>query len=70
MPVAGKYELPGTGLTITFAAASEDAESSFQVGDTWSFSTTAPAMTKGDALAAHSGSGAVASGSSDVFIGG
>ena len=52
VPVAGKYELPGTGLTITFAAASEDAESSFQVGDTWSFSTTAPAMTKGDALAA------------------
>lgn len=42
VPVAGKYELPGTGLTITFAAASEEADSSFQVGDMWSFSTTAP----------------------------
>lgn len=52
VPVAGKYELPGTGLTITFAAVSEEADSSFQVGDMWSFSTTAPAMTKGDALAA------------------
>lgn len=29
-----------------------------------------PAARKGDALAAHSGSGEVASGSSDVFIGG
>ena len=52
VPVAGKYELPGTGLTLTFAAAQEEADSSFQVGDMWSFSTTAPAMTKGDALAA------------------
>ena len=52
VPVAGKYDLPGTGLSITFAAALEEADSSFQVGDMWSFSTTAPAMTKGDALAA------------------
>ena len=50
VPVAGKYELPGTGLTLTFAAAQEEADSSFQVGDMWSFSTTAPAMTKGVAL--------------------
>ena len=52
VPVAGKYELPGTGLTVTFTAALEEADESFQVGDVWSFSTTAPTMTKGDALAA------------------
>lgn len=51
VPVAGKYELPGTGLTITFASALEEGDA-FQVGDVWSFSTTAPTMTKGDALAA------------------
>lgn len=52
VPVAGKYELTGTGLSVTFAAASDSPETSFQVGDVWSFSTTAPTMTKGDALAA------------------
>lgn len=52
IPVAGTYELAGTGVTITFAAASESPETSFQVGDLWSFSTTAPSMTKGDVLEA------------------
>lgn len=52
VPVAGTYEMAGTGVTITFAAASESPDTSFQVGDLWSFSTTAPTMTKGDALAA------------------
>ena len=52
VPVAGKYEFPGTGVTVTFAAASDSPETSFQVGDLWSFSTTAPTLSKGDVLAA------------------
>lgn len=51
VPVAGKYEFPGTGVTVTFAAASDSPETSFQVGDLWSFSTTAPTLSKGDVLA-------------------
>ncbi len=50
--MAGKYEFPGTGVTVTFAAASDSPETSFQVGDLWSFSTTAPTLSKGDVLAA------------------
>ena len=31
VPVAGKYEFPGTGVTVTFAAASDSPETSFQM---------------------------------------
>ena len=54
VPLAGAYEIPGTGLTATFSEAT-DAEkkaSSFLVGDTYTAKSTAPAMTNGDVLAA------------------
>ena len=54
VPVTGSYTLEGTGLTVQFAEA-DDADqnpSSFLVGDTFRFSSTAPAMTNGDVLAA------------------
>ena len=54
VPVTGSYALEGTGLTVQFAeTADEDQKpSSFLVGDTFTFSSTAPAMTNGDVLAA------------------
>lgn len=54
VPVSGTYALEGTGLTLKFAeaAAEEQKPSSFLVGDTFTFSTTAPTMTNGDVLAA------------------
>ena len=54
VPVTGQHELTGTGLKLTFAEASEESQkpSSFLVNDTYSFTTTAPTMTNGDALAA------------------
>lgn len=52
VPVTGEYELEGTGLTVKFAeAADEDQQpSSFLVNDSYTFATTAPAMTNGDVL--------------------
>ncbi|MDR2024025.1 MAG: DUF2586 domain-containing protein [Hungatella sp.] len=52
IPLTGSYEIPDTGLTANFTEAAEEKESSFQVGDIYSFSTTAPQMTNADALAA------------------
>lgn len=54
VPVTGSYALEGTGLTVQFAEAAEvdQKPSSFLVGDTFTFSSTAPAMTNGDVLAA------------------
>ena len=52
VPVAGTHELSGTGLTLHFAEESGNAQNSFLVGDTYSFQTTAPAMTNNDVLAA------------------
>ena len=54
VPVTGSYALEGTGLTVQFAEAADADQkpSSFLVGDTFSFSSTAPAMTNSDVLAA------------------
>ncbi len=54
VPLTGEYTLEGTGLKLTFAAASEpdDAATSFKVGDVFTASTTAPTMTNGDVIAA------------------
>jgi hypothetical protein len=54
VPVTGSYALEGTGLTIQFAETPESGQQagSFLVGDSFRFSSTAPAMTNGDVLAA------------------
>ena len=44
----GLYAIPNTGLSITFAPG----EGGFKAGDTFSFTTTAPAATNGEVLAA------------------
>lgn len=41
IPLAGTYEIPGTGLTVTFGG-SESGGKLFKEGDNYSFSTTAP----------------------------
>jgi len=53
VPVTGEYEPQGTGLKLKFteAAEADQKPGSFVVGDAYSFQTTAPAMTNGDALA-------------------
>lgn len=51
VPVGGKYELPSTGLTVTFQAAG-DGGTPFVLEDTYSFTCTAPTMTNADVLAA------------------
>ena len=45
IPDDGKYTLPGTGITITFAG-------NFAEGDTFTFSATAPQASNGEILAA------------------
>lgn len=54
VPVTGSYTMEGTGMTIHFSEAENEDQKpvSFLVGDTFSFSSTAPAMTNGDVLAA------------------
>lgn len=54
VPVTGEYDLAGTGLKLKFTDAADEAQkpSSFIVNDSYSFATTAPAMTNGDVLAA------------------
>lgn len=49
VPVTGSYTLAGTGLTVQFAV---EGEGTFQVGDTFRFTTTAPTMTNSDVLVA------------------
>jgi hypothetical protein len=43
----GVYEIPGTGISITFSA-----DGPFEAGDLFGFSTTAPSATNGEVLAA------------------
>jgi hypothetical protein len=45
---AGKYDIPGTGIAITFNPGS----GSFKAGDMFSFTATAPQATNGEVLAA------------------
>lgn len=54
VPLTGSYEIPSTGITLQFAAGTGDdaATGSFKVGDSYSFTTTAPAMTNSDVIAA------------------
>ncbi len=53
VPMTGIYEIPLTGLTVTFAEGAEpNQDTSFLVGDVFRFKTTAPTMTNTDALAA------------------
>ena len=52
LPMTGEYEIPGTGVTLKFTQDSSTPEESFQIGDTFTFTTTAPQMTNADALAA------------------
>lgn len=48
IPLNAVYAVTGTGITLAFTA---DAENKFVAGDTYSFSTTAPAMSNSDILA-------------------
>ena len=52
IPLNGKHEIAGTGVTLTFAegASEEQAATGFQIGDVYTFTTTAPTMTNGDVL--------------------
>lgn len=52
LPMTGEFAIPGTGVTLKFSQAGSTPEDSFQIGDTFSFSTTAPQMTNADALSA------------------
>lgn len=54
IPITGEYEVAETGVTLTFAEAEDEDQkaSSFQVGDIYTITTTAPTMTNGDVLAA------------------
>ena len=54
VPLTGAYEIPSTGITVQFAAGTgEDAATdSFKVGDVYKLSTTAPAMTNVNVIAA------------------
>ncbi len=49
VPLSGEYELAGTGLKLAFAL---DEGKSFAVGDSFSWTTTAPKMTGPDVLKA------------------
>lgn len=51
MPLGGKLELEDTGLTLTFAEATE-GDNHFAIGDRFAFATTAPTMDNAGALGA------------------
>jgi hypothetical protein len=46
MPLSGVYEIPGTGLTLTFTNGASGT--SFEVGDAYSFTCTAPGFAADD----------------------
>lgn len=54
VPITGEYEVAETGVTLTFVEAEDEAQkaNSFQTGDIYTITTTAPTMTNGDVLAA------------------
>ena len=49
IPLSGEYEIPYTGLTLTFTG---EGEAPFVSGDSYKFTTEAPAMSNADVLAA------------------
>lgn len=53
VPENGSYEIPETGITLAFTEDVEK-EGSFEIGDVYRFSTTAPRMTSQDVLTAVS----------------
>ena len=50
VPEAGAYVLPGTGLTLTFAAGVVTPNLSFVAGDNFKFTTVAPQLSNQDVL--------------------
>lgn len=42
VPQTGQYQIPGTGLTLTFTEGVSEPENSFLKGDAYTFETTAP----------------------------
>ena len=54
VPLTGEYALAGTGLTLKFTEATDEAQKaeSFLIDEVYSGTTTAPTMTNGDVLAA------------------
>lgn len=52
LPMTGEFEIPGTGVTLKFKTDTSTPEESFQIGDAFAFTTTAPQMTNADALGA------------------
>ncbi|WP_035296206.1 DUF2586 domain-containing protein [Brevibacillus thermoruber] len=44
VPITGTYEIPDSGLTITFTPADSSPENSFKANDKYTFSATAPQM--------------------------
>lgn len=51
IPIGGQLAIAPTGLTLVFAAGGENSKS-FELNDTFAFSTTAPQMNNEDVLAA------------------
>mgnify|MGYP004612541599 FL=1 len=51
IPLGGTFELPGTGITLTFADSGEEEES-FMEEDAFSFSSTAPTLSNSGVLKA------------------
>lgn len=47
VPLSGKYELPDTGMTISFTA---DGAQNYEIDDTYSWQTTAPTLTNEDVI--------------------
>lgn len=53
VPLTGAYTIPNTGVKVTFTeGAAPNETTSFVVGDTFRFTTTAPTMTNADVIAA------------------
>ena len=53
VPLTGVYSIPQTGLTVTFAEGeTPNEDTSFLLGDSYTFNTTAPSMTNADVIAA------------------
>lgn len=52
IPLNGKFDIAGTGVTLTFAGAVGEGsnDNSFLIGDVYTFTTTAPTMTNSDVL--------------------
>lgn len=51
VPLDGEYVIPNKGITLTFSAGTPaEGEESFEVGDEFSFSTTAPTATNSEIL--------------------